>query len=303
MNMHNSYFINNEGLNGGALYLSGGENSDTYNVEISMRKIYFNNNTANNFGGAIYSDYDGFYLTDAVDINLTNNTAEISGGALYSPSSNNKTLLFYEDLYMQSNVGKAYGNDISSSPSYILSKKNYKDTIIISSGGYLTFSFNIYDINDNILEDNTNYFTFISIKSILKNNTNNQNFQVTGKECNFYYGECHLTKLKILGQPGLYSLNFEIDNFSKVNTKIKIKEKYNLIITKCKTDEIGIYSRNGLLSCETPICYNECPVGISASCISINSTNNINSPKYNKCICYKGYTGVNCNQKIFVNNR
>ncbi|OUM62398.1 hypothetical protein PIROE2DRAFT_61916 [Piromyces sp. E2] len=303
MNIYNSHFTNNEGLNGGALYLSNNEKPDTNDAEISMKNVYFNNNKANSFGGAIYSDYNDFYLTDAINIRLINNTAEIAGGALYSPSHGNKTLLYYEDLYLESNIGKSHGNDISSPPSYILSKNEYNNTITISSGSYLSFVFNIYDENNNILKDNNNYFTFISVNSVINSTQNNGYFQITGKECNFYYGECQLNKLKILAQPGQYSLKFEIDNFSKFNTKIKIEEEYKLIITKCKDNEIGIYSRNGLLSCEVPICYSNCPIGTSASCISLNTTYNINSPKYNMCTCYEGYTGNDCDQKIFIDIR
>eukprot|EP00833_Pecoramyces_ruminatium_P010128 jgi/Orpsp1_1/1184160/evm.model.c7180000088254.1 len=267
-----------------------------------MKKINFFNNIVEKFGGAIYSEYDGLHLSKVSKITFSENKASIAGGALFTKYNITKNIFSYNDLEFENNKGKSYGNDISSYPKRIISNnENKNDTISMSSGNNLSFTFNFYDELKNIVEDSINFFSDFSIKAFLtdNNNSNNITYSIKDDVCNFYYGKCILNNLKIQAVPGNYILKFLLD--SNYETTV-ITEKYNLIITNCTNSEIGIYSRNGLLSCEIPICNANCPVNTKASCIAPKNKNQ-NRQKYNQCVCYSGYTGEYCNSKIYADFR
>jgi len=59
---------------------------------------------------------------------------------------------------------------------------------------------------------------------------------------------------------------------------------------------------NGIKYCEEPICNKDCPVGISAKCISYYSEGK-NDINLNKCQCLPGWKGDNCKSKIYINYR
>ncbi|ORX87048.1 hypothetical protein BCR32DRAFT_289585 [Anaeromyces robustus] len=300
LEIKDSIFKNNYGLNGGALYLSNKDildSSDLYNASLIIKNVNFYSNQAENFGGAIYSEYNKLYLSEVSNITFKNNSAFIAGGALYTPNKIESNLILNKEIQYDSNIAQSYGNNISTNPIYAILESEYKnDELIISSGGYLSFLFNLYDDQKNIIEDKTNYYNTILIKLTLFNDKNLY-YHINGNVCNFMFGKCTLNNVKIVAIPGKYSLKFEIE--TNYNITI-IADNFNVEITKCKDNEIEIYSRNGILSCETPICHDSCPVGSRATCISANIKNK-NSPFINTCKCINGYTGINCDQVIFLN--
>lgn len=76
----------------------------------------------------------------------------------------------------------------------------------------------------------------------------------------------------------------------------------NITLSDCHSDQIKIYSRNKIFyHCENPICHSDCPVNNgSAICIPGLNNKNINNRKYNQCQCTSGWTGENCNTKVFA---
>ena len=63
-----------------------------------------------------------------------------------------------------------------------------------------------------------------------------------------------------------------------------------------------MYDKNNILYCETPKCHSDCPVGVSAKCVSGNLIN-VNDMDLNTCECLPGWNGTDCSQKIFINFR
>ncbi|ORY56047.1 hypothetical protein LY90DRAFT_669544 [Neocallimastix californiae] len=260
--IESSSFYDNKSMNGGAIYFLGKEDSEHFEVDITMKNLVFDGNIAEEYGGAIYSEYNGLYKTYSYGLTFKNNIANIAGGALYTPTDRKKNLLMYEDLKLNNNSGLSYGNDISSSPAYAVIKSKYdNETLYIPSGSYLSFNFKLYDESNIFIEDKMNYLNKITIRAELYNTINSKNY-LTGNICTFTYGECKLNNLKILAAKEQYTLKFNIDSI--YNTTIKGKKEYNIIITNCSKNEIGILSNNGLLSCETPICNSECPTTTTA---------------------------------------
>ncbi|ORX80569.1 hypothetical protein BCR32DRAFT_20538 [Anaeromyces robustus] len=296
LNINNCKFYDNKSLYGGAIYLSSNEDSGLYDVEINMNNLYFEGNNAENYGGAIYSNYDGFYLAHTSNLVFTNNNANIGGGALYSPKTINTHLFSFKETSFISNTAQSYGKDVSSKPSYALLVSSYNNPLIsLSSGNYLSFNFVLYNEDDVIIEDKTNFFSTIFMKASLYSQKG-LTYQMSGNMCNFSGGQCNLDRIKVIATPGLYDLIFEIENSNDIKI---VGNKYSIEITNCKDNEVEMYSRNGLLYCETPICYDECPVGNRAVCVSAGLYN-INSQRKNKCQCYDGYDGIECDIKIMI---
>lgn len=72
----------------------------------------------------------------------------------------------------------------------------------------------------------------------------------------------------------------------------------------CNDDQISKRDRDKILYCENPICLDSCPININAKCISFdNNTRGINNAKLNKCVCDKGWNGINCDEMIKVSFR
>ncbi|OUM59039.1 hypothetical protein PIROE2DRAFT_15554 [Piromyces sp. E2] len=297
----NSDFYGNHGLNGGAIYFDSEEDIDEYETYIKLFNNNFIDNIAGKYGGAIYSNYTNLYLADVANIMIKNNSAGIAGGGLFSPSKNQKTLISNEDLKFESNTANSYGNEIATHPSLVVvsyndNKKYYNNTISVSSGSDLSFSFYMYDSQNIKINDKINYFNFISIKAYIQNYDKFMHYMISGNTCSFINGVCKMPNLKILGIQGIYDMFFDIENSNDHTIDI---EKIKLNITLCNPDEIMVYSKNNLLLCEKPICFNSCSIESRASCKKGNKIN-INSPLYNKCECNKGFIGDYCEKNEMV---
>lgn len=215
--MISNEFINNKASNGGALYLEDGNDINENNTDIiNIENNTFQKNSAENFGGAIYSEYSHLYLATSKNNEITFNNAGVMGGGIYTPKNAKKTIFNIDDLKIENNTVNSYINDYTSKPSYItLNTVLPNENINIVTGDPFPLDFTLYDEYDNVIEDITKYYSSMIIKVILEEiNTpyqNGENINNKKKNSNF----------KLIGNIG---------TFIKGNNNIKLfDELYNKI--------------------------------------------------------------------------
>ena len=138
LNINNSVFTENEGINGGAVYSTG---------KLQVLNSTFEDNTANGYGGAIYSENE----LNVFNSTFTGGFAEIDGGAIYNnniATVNNSTFI--------ANTANGKGGGIYNNKSLELTESvfgiNYADEFAnIYNAGDIQFSENVFDFYDVIL--------------------------------------------------------------------------------------------------------------------------------------------------------
>ncbi|OUM63122.1 hypothetical protein PIROE2DRAFT_61476 [Piromyces sp. E2] len=303
-------FYNNEAINGGAIYFSERKITEESNNSaiITIKNNNFYENKANEFGGAIYSKYNQLYMASAQNNNITNNKSGIMGAGIYSPNYVNKNLFDISNCHFENNLVNSFKDNYSSEPAYITLNTTINNENIINVGDYFPLNFYLYDEFNNIFNDITKHYSLMSLRLILKTNDNNENlsnnrnsvnnYYLTGNVGSFINGKCELNNIKIYANPNTYYLEPVIENY---NGKIKfLFDNIKIKIDECYSDKIKMIDRHGIQYCESPKCHDNCPVGISANCIPY-TTELINNKTLNKCECFDGWDGNNCDSKIFVN--
>ncbi|ORX54261.1 hypothetical protein BCR36DRAFT_410804 [Piromyces finnis] len=313
LNLMSNTFDGNSGSNGGALYLEDIPSNE--NKGLNIENNIFNRNIAENFGGAIYSNFNHLDINNAKNNKITFNKAGIDGGGVFIKDYYYKNIINKESYYLESN----YNNDFSTKPSYItmnttLQKESDYYIANIYSGDYLPLKFTLFDGYDNILKDVTKYYSSITLKVILEsednlnnsnNNSNNsKDLNIKSKDMillgnigSFINGRCDLNNFKIYAIPSIYYLKVVIENYDdeiKLNIPI-IKVKIN----NCGENQIKMYDRNNMLYCENPECEDNCPINVSAYCKPFYEERK-NDKSKNMCICLPGWKGPNCENKIYI---
>jgi len=166
LDLNSNSFIENHAYNGGALYLIGNNvNSNNKDKSIIIQHNTFEGNKAENFGGAIYSDYNKLYLAQANNNTIINNIAYIMGGGVYAPNSVNEKLF---NLNTNNIVNNTY-NDYASKPAYItLNEPSSNRNISLISGEWISINFTLYDEFDKKYEDRTKYYSSMTVRVALK---------------------------------------------------------------------------------------------------------------------------------------
>ncbi|KAG4092818.1 hypothetical protein H8356DRAFT_950126 [Neocallimastix lanati (nom. inval.)] len=306
LSLTNTYFIKNKAVNGGAIYISDSISKDIDNINdniynnIKIENNTFKENTANDFGGAIYSEYSKFYLADSKNNLITFNKAGIMGGGIYSPKYVDKTIFDLSNNIIENNTINSFIDNYTSKPSYILLNTIFEDdTINIITGEYISLVFTLYDEFDNIVNDITKFYSSITLKLTLTNeyeyDQNNLNYIINGNICSFINGKCELNNLRIYSNPELYIMDINIENYTD-EIKLKIN-KIKINILPCISNQIKMY-KNDILYCENPICKSNCPNN-TATCIAYYSEL-YNDIEKNICECMPGWKNENCNEKVYI---
>jgi len=193
LKLDSNNFIYNSAKNGGALYLSNKKDSSVSEKRaINILNNIFKYNIADNFGGAIYSEYDQMYLAVINNNTISYNEAGITGGGLYTPSAVDKNLFDPKLIDIGNNTVNSYNNDYSTKPSYIVLDIILNQKVVdIITGEYLQLKFILYDEYDNIMEDITKYYSSISLKVKNNNISNNKDIKIKllGNVCSFVNGK------------------------------------------------------------------------------------------------------------------
>ncbi|WP_407432373.1 C1 family peptidase [Methanobrevibacter sp.] len=161
VSIKNSKFLNSRGNFGGALLQSCGR--------LTIENSIFGNNTANYDGGAIYTSFVDFNLTNCTfESNKLEKQDSFNGGALYCDKTN-LTSVSSTFTNNTKNAIYAYDSDLKSSKDEF--KNNHEAIHGVFSGNSLTN--NTY-INDTLVLNDTNYNSIVSGKSP-ELNINNKN--------------------------------------------------------------------------------------------------------------------------------
>jgi len=190
LTINSNKFIKNQAINGGGLYI------ENHNVKIQNENntiIHFNNNiftenSASNFGGAIYSNYDKLFLANATNNLIEYNNAGIMGGGVYSPEHVEKTLFKLNNFEFHNNSVSSLINDYTTKPSYItLNTTVIDNTISVITGEYFSLNFNLYDEYHNIITDITKYYSSLTLKITLEYENKEEEEEEEEEEREDYY--------------------------------------------------------------------------------------------------------------------
>ncbi|ORX81129.1 hypothetical protein BCR32DRAFT_293444 [Anaeromyces robustus] len=311
-------------LDGGAIYLADNSNDNNNGnnnniTSINMENNIFEKNHAENFGGAICTKYKMFYLAKFKNNTIKNNNAGILGGGVFTQSIMNKNIIDQRKVKFINNTISNLVENYVSEPSYITLVNSNSNQII--TGDYFPLIFTLYDAYGNIVQDVSKYYSSITLRLELKlkkeNNTNDKNKEskifLIGNLGSFVNGKCDFNNLRIYAEPNIYTLNLYIDNY---NGKIDLRFDDIIInVNDCNEFQIKKYDHRGFYYCENPICRESCPTllsyykknnefsnnEVSAICKPYNRSLPINDIDKNICICLPGWSGYNCDTKIYVN--
>ncbi|ORX63531.1 hypothetical protein BCR32DRAFT_273406 [Anaeromyces robustus] len=311
-------FKNNRATNGGAIYLANGINTNEKNEEkIYIERNIFHYNIAENFGGAIYSEYDKLYETKAKNNEIIMNKAGIMGGGVYTPKFINKNMFkLNSDWKLSNNTVSSEINDYTTMPSYIVLETDMaieNNEISVISGNYIPLNFELYDEYNNIITDVTKYYSDIALKLNLElepistesnsyeidNKNSNNIFSLLNNKCTFIKGRCEFKFFIIRAVPRTYYLKVDIENklyHEEINFKFN---NIKINILPCSDNQIKMYDQKGFLYCENPICDSSCPTNSTAVCFPSNKEL-VNDINLNQCVCLNGWEGSNCDVKVFI---
>ncbi|OUM70113.1 hypothetical protein PIROE2DRAFT_1794, partial [Piromyces sp. E2] len=311
LDLNSNNFLNNKAaLNGGALYLKDGVDLvDNDNDIINFENNIFSKNSAENFGGAIYSEFSYLYLATSKNNEITYNDAGIMGGGIFSPQNVKKTIFNMDNFKIENNTVNFYINNHTSNPTYIaLNTELTNENLNIVTGDHFPLEFTLYDEYYNIVEDITRYYSSMTLKLTLEEENPNQNYEdnenknsinykLIGNIGSFVKGQCKLNNLIIYANPNTYKVKLIIENY---NGNLHFMFDDIIINVKsCDSDIIKMYDKNNILYCENPKCKDQCPVDSSAVCKAYQEEG-INDINKNICECLPGWEGDNCERKIYI---
>jgi len=209
LNLTSNIFTNNHAINGGAIFLEDEKmNKSGQDRNIVFKNNTFQNNIADEFGGALYADYKSLYNETASNNTISNNSSKVMGAGIFAQAWFDKNQFNVNNNIIYNNTINSYHNDYTSKPSYITLDTKLNFPLILNSGDHFPLVFSLYDKYDNIIEDITKYYSSITIKIILQpkyednyydeENNNNNN------EYNIYYSTNTKTSYKLYGNIGTF---------------------------------------------------------------------------------------------------
>ncbi|KAJ3112987.1 hypothetical protein HK098_007866, partial [Nowakowskiella sp. JEL0407] len=294
-----STFTNNHALYGGVFYFSGTAIPMTTKFftwsrvkrryadsEVEFVGNLFVDNRAD-FGGALFSDLDGFEGSRFFGNVYRNNTALMAGAVYYFPNAQYcppSILQSEQSGTITSSPNTAiYDSFLASDPNKILFSNNTNaDSIRLYSGLYLPlitvelvdgFGQHVITPTDYVSQD-----SLILMKMQISNI--NSTAEIIGGLCVVYNGKC-IFHGQAYGIPGTYTLQISPIATKFTDLKSQTLQK-QLTITDCPQELTSTTTSNSKFPiCQPPICTKPC--GKFGSCVSTNT-----------CKCAVGYIGEHC---------
>lgn len=142
--------------------------NDLYNRTIYLENNSFKNNSAMDFGGALFYKMSNTYISTVINNEISFNKAEIMGGGVYSANTNYQSFNI-KNLSVYNNTINSFINNYSSKPSYlVLNNKLNSNTINIIPGESFSLNFTLYDAFNNPFIDFTKYYSSITLRVLLQ---------------------------------------------------------------------------------------------------------------------------------------
>lgn len=185
--IESSVFINNYGLNGGAIYIYS-DNFNESNNTFLLKNTTFLENKAKYMGGSIFINYDKINFKGIDKVNFEMNKA-YAGGAIYINNTNIPFKLENDYIYVN-NLAESHGNEYASIPYKIELISHESNEMTLISGESCHLEFYIYDKFKNIIIDYSKIYSNLSVRAY-NNNTNfeeNVDYKIYGNICYFSQG-------------------------------------------------------------------------------------------------------------------
>jgi len=202
MAINESVFYNNNALNGGVIYLSIIKNDSKTLKNQNQNKIEIMNslfikNKAEQFGGAIYSDFINMNIFNITNSSFIENNS-YAGGAIYindfddDDNNNEESLLsYYEDFFngmkFINNTSDSHGDDYASKPYKINLISPQSEKLMIRNGDHISMDFNLIDMFNQTIQDVSKYYSNIMLNMVYDSNIYND-IKVVGNGCIFSRG-------------------------------------------------------------------------------------------------------------------
>ncbi|ORX59206.1 hypothetical protein BCR36DRAFT_275911 [Piromyces finnis] len=292
-NFENVTFSNNKSNKGTFLHISDVISGSKFLLDV--RKSNFINNTAEYFGGVIYSeakkDFSCYNLIFKNSI-FEDNTA-ILGKISYVFDIEHEMLFFPTSLLDDL---KSFNNNFVTNPTYLMFDEDYNNTIEIYSGDRIDqeYSSSIYDdygnkfsLSDDISNSKIEDLIFYEMLFYGKKNEvlRSKIYGSTKSYC--LNNSCKFKNLRLVGPPGDYVLELKIVGFGNYEEFLNNSIKLNVKIKECNEPGYIYQDKDGenIKSCYKPICNPKC----SNQGVCIND---------NICDCSKTtYTGRICSER------
>ncbi|OUM68068.1 hypothetical protein PIROE2DRAFT_4352 [Piromyces sp. E2] len=289
-NLNSNLFIENKASNGGALYIKDNTNSNKYydNVYFLMSNNSFNKNVAEDFGGAIFLEFNNEY-----NINMNNNyfilnNAGIMGGGLYSHYLNTNSITSQITLNI---------DDID-----LITNYNLIGNIGSFTNGHCELN------NFRIFANPKNYTLNISIE-------NYNNIIIKSNEIEIEVLDCNDNQIRMYDKKGiLYCENAKCNDDCPINTSAECIPYYkeniniaNINICSCLNGYGGSNCENNILSLIISSQSTSASASASASNDNINSNSNISqnsstNSQRNNCLIKEKNKNIEIilNQNCFI---
>jgi len=217
VSLTSNVFEYNKGFNGGAIYFNSVERKFKTTTNkfktLNMENNIFIENESENFGGAIFAQFESNKQIICKNNEIMYNKAGIMGGGLFSPklidiknnknkNNNNNDIIPFRFV---NNTVASIINNYTSKPSYIALETPLNNNLInITTGEFFPLNFTLRDVYDNVMVDITKYYSSITIKISINevnnisddkytyNLNNNQIYSLSGNIGSFLYGICHI---------------------------------------------------------------------------------------------------------------
>jgi len=189
MEISSTIFEDNYALNGGALYISGPLNdNNNKQIDIEIFNSQFLSNKALYYGGAIYLNSNNYDLSKIKNLNFMKNSAYAGGSIFFN--SNNFTLFEMKknEVKFINNTSESHGNNIATKPYMVHLITSISEEISIKSGIIYPLLFELDDQFDQIIVDESKYYSNINIHIININNDIDDDIMIKGNSCIFHKG-------------------------------------------------------------------------------------------------------------------
>ncbi|OUM59823.1 hypothetical protein PIROE2DRAFT_14562, partial [Piromyces sp. E2] len=253
--------------------------NDNYNYQFYFTRCKFVNNYSK-FGGVVYSiNINSPVNVRFEDCTFENNRSEFG---LIAYSLSKETIPYFSNF---DELIKNNNNNFITNPTKIIKDEISPDKLKILSGNYFKedIIYKLYDdFNSQICflssinnMNNDNDIERIPIYTLEVNDT--LNTKIIGSKLGYcYLDSCRISKVRIVGNPGVYTLTFKLLSFGNLLKFYNSTSSFEFEILPCPLNSSNKYyilqdiEKINLKSCYVPICDKPCNKG---KCIGNNICN------------------------------